>query len=101
MTAISNRQRAVSLLTIGIVCLVAATVLIVSGPVIAQEGTTTPAPEPQVIDGGSPLHPTFALLDHQGQNVLDSGGPVSAMQPCGASHDTAFITANSLHADVG
>lgn len=50
---------------------------------------------------GSPLHPTFPLLDAEGQNVLESGQPVSTMKTCGSCHDTAFITEHSFHADVG
>ncbi|MCB0044989.1 MAG: cytochrome b/b6 domain-containing protein [Caldilineaceae bacterium] len=49
----------------------------------------------------SPLHPTFPLLDAQGENVLDSGAPVSTMQTCGNCHDTAFIAEHSFHADAG
>lgn len=48
-----------------------------------------------------PLHPTFALLDSQGVNVLESGGPVSTMQTCGACHDTEFILQHSYHANLG
>jgi len=50
---------------------------------------------------GSPLHPTFPLLDESGENVLASGRPVSTMQTCGACHDTTFIAEHSFHADVG
>lgn len=46
---------------------------------------------------GSPLHPTFALLDNGGENVLDTGNPVSAMNTCGSCHDTAFIVSHSIH----
>lgn len=49
----------------------------------------------------SPLHPNFALLDAEGQNVLQSGKPVSTMQTCGQCHDTAFIESHSFHADLG
>ncbi len=49
----------------------------------------------------SPFHPTFPLLDEEGQNVLDSGNPVSTMETCGACHDTAFIAEHSFHTDVG
>lgn len=49
----------------------------------------------------SPLHPTFALLDYDGLNVLDSGGPLSTLQTCGQCHDTAFITSHSFHSDLG
>ena len=49
----------------------------------------------------SPLHPTFALLDEDGTNVLESGKPVSTMNTCGACHDAEFIVSHSFHADVG
>lgn len=49
----------------------------------------------------APLHPAFPLLDEQGENVLDSGGPVSPMRSCAGCHDTAFIAKHSFHADVG
>jgi thiosulfate reductase cytochrome b subunit len=49
----------------------------------------------------SPLHPTFPFLDADGQNVLESGQPVSTMETCGACHDTAFISEHSFHTDVG
>lgn len=49
----------------------------------------------------SPLHPTFALLDQNGENVLNSGGPVSTMQTCGQCHDTEFIAGHSFHSDDG
>ena len=49
----------------------------------------------------SPLHPSFALLDESGENVLESGKPLSTMQTCGACHDTAFIETHAFHADLG
>ncbi|MCX7754447.1 MAG: cytochrome b/b6 domain-containing protein [Anaerolineales bacterium] len=49
----------------------------------------------------SPLHPPFALLDSEGQNVLQSGRAISTMQTCGQCHDTAFIESHSFHADLG
>ena len=49
----------------------------------------------------SPIHPTFALLDSQGDNVLESGNPVSTMQTCGECHDTEFIASHSFHSSVG
>jgi thiosulfate reductase cytochrome b subunit len=49
----------------------------------------------------SPLHPVFALLDAQGENVLKTGSPVSTMQTCGACHDTQFIASHSFHVDLG
>ena len=50
---------------------------------------------------GSPLHPTFPLLDENGDHVLDSGQPVSTMKTCGTCHDTDFIEQHSFHAEVG
>ncbi len=49
----------------------------------------------------SPLHPTFPLLDKDGNNVLESGAPISPMQTCGQCHDTAFIESHSYHSQVG
>ena len=49
----------------------------------------------------SPMHPTFAMLDEQGENVLTSGQPVSSMKTCGQCHDTDFIAGHSYHADLG
>jgi thiosulfate reductase cytochrome b subunit len=49
----------------------------------------------------SPIHPTFALLDESGENVLTSGKAVSTLQTCGACHDTDFIEQHSYHADLG
>lgn len=48
-----------------------------------------------------PLHPTFPLLDEHGENVLDSGLPVSTMNTCGACHDAPFIASHSFHSDAG
>ena len=46
----------------------------------------------------SPIHPTFPLLDENGENVLESGGAVSTMKTCGECHDTEFIVEHSYHA---
>ncbi len=64
------------------------------GQVIAQRHQ--PAPQ-----AGSPMHPTFAFLDANGQNVLTSGQPVSTMQTCGQCHDTDYIASHSFHTDLG
>ncbi len=50
---------------------------------------------------GPPLHPNFALLDAEGNNVLDSGEPVSTMNSCGVCHDAEFIAGHSSHVDAG
>lgn len=49
----------------------------------------------------SPLHPTFAFLDANEVNVLESGQPVSTMKTCGVCHDTAYIEQHNFHADLG
>ncbi|NOY55231.1 MAG: hypothetical protein GXP34_04510 [Actinobacteria bacterium] len=49
----------------------------------------------------SPVHPRYELLDQNGRNVLDSGGPVSTMQTCGQCHDTEFIADHDFHSDQG
>ena len=49
----------------------------------------------------SPLHPTFALLDKYGENVLTSGNTFSTMKTCGQCHDTEFIQSHSFHSDLG
>ncbi|OQY47230.1 MAG: hypothetical protein B6242_05525 [Anaerolineaceae bacterium 4572_78] len=47
------------------------------------------------------IHPTFPLLDEHGNNVLESGQPVSTMNTCGGCHDTEYIESHSFHANVG
>ncbi len=49
----------------------------------------------------NPMHPTFALLDASGQNVRDSGQPISTMTTCGQCHDTDYIASHSFHSDLG
>ena len=60
-----------------------------------------PEPAPAPFGQASTLHPTFALLDANGENVLDTGNPVSTMQTCGQCHDTAFIQSHAFHSDLG
>ena len=55
------------------------------------------APEAQA----TMIHPQIALLDGEGQNVLESGEPVSTMNTCGQCHDTAYIASHSFHTDLG
>ena len=58
-------------------------------------------PEAAPAQQTQPLHPTFALLDQSGENVLQSGNPVSTMQTCGQCHDTEFIQGHAFHSDLG
>ena len=58
-------------------------------------------PEPAPAQQSRPLHPTFALLDKNGENVLTSGNPVSTMKTCGQCHDTEFIQSHAFHSDLG
>jgi thiosulfate reductase cytochrome b subunit len=79
------------LLLSGLVVLFAAAV----GGVVFAHGHAAPPAQP------SPIHPTFALLDESGANVLDANTLVSSMQTCGQCHDTAYIASHSFHADLG
>lgn len=72
--------------------LCAAAVLV---PRVLAHSTDVPAAQT------SPMHPTFALRDAAGRNVLDSQEPVSTGKTCGACHDTAYIAKHSFHADLG
>src|SRR5512139_2847107 len=58
-------------------------------------------PEAALAPQTQPLHPTFALLDASGENVLKSGNPLSTMQTCGQCHDTEFIQSHAFHSDLG
>lgn len=81
------------LLLLGITALTGALVTVV----FAQSQPETSAR----VETASPLHPTFALLDENGENVLTSGLPVSTMHTCGTCHDSTFIAQHSFHVDVG
>jgi len=63
--------------------------------------TVLAQPEPAPVAQPSSLHPTFAMLDTNGENVLDTGNPVSTMQTCGQCHDTKFIQSHAFHSDLG
>jgi len=48
------------------------------------------------------LHPEVPILDAQATPVIESGLPMSTMSSCGGDcHQTAYIMANSDHADAG
>jgi thiosulfate reductase cytochrome b subunit len=83
------------------ILLVSLTLLILSAGVFTYQGIAqakNPAKsQPQL----SPIHPTFPLLDENGDNVIESGGAVSTMNTCGACHDTNFIEQHSFHASLG
>jgi thiosulfate reductase cytochrome b subunit len=74
-------------------------ILAVFGGLIVQQGFAhlPPLSEAQA----SPIHPTFAFLDAEGKNVLESGAPISTMQTCGQCHNTTFIASHSFHTDLG
>ncbi len=71
--------------------------MLLTGMLLVVWGASAQEDEPT----GNSMHPTFPLLDENGNNVLDSGQPVSTMNTCGSCHDTAFIEKHSLHAQVG
>jgi hypothetical protein len=52
-----------------------ASVMVVQAGALTQSATPTPS--------ASTIHPQFAFLDEQGQNVLDNNQPVSTMKTCG------------------
>ena len=64
-------------------------------------GTVLASPEPAPAPQASALHPDFALLDSNGDNVLTSGNAVSTMQTCGQCHNTEFIQSHAFHSDLG
>ena len=68
---------------------------------IAQQTLAQDAPPVEPTPQGPPLHPTFALLDADGRNVLQSNEPISTMNTCGTCHDTEFIAEHSFHVDAG
>lgn len=80
------------LITLGL--FIAATAFFGINSVLAQ-------PEAALVEQASPLHPTFALLDQNGDNVLSTNLAVSTMQTCGQCHDTEFIQSHAFHSDLG
>jgi thiosulfate reductase cytochrome b subunit len=63
--------------------------------------TVLASPDSAPAQQASPLHPTFALLDSDGNNVLASNNAVSTMKTCGQCHDTEFIQSHAFHSDLG
>jgi len=47
------------------------------------------------------FHPEFPLMDKQGENVINSGKPLSTIKTCSACHDTDYIEAHSDHSNAG
>jgi thiosulfate reductase cytochrome b subunit len=76
--------------------------LIATGLLIALAAQQTLAATPSALEKqASAMHPTFALLDAEGNPALKTGEPLSTEKTCGVCHDTAFITTHSFHADLG
>ena len=79
--------------------------LIIAGLLIASLaigiGTVLAQPEPVPAPAASPLHPTFVILNTNGEYVLNAGGAISTMQTCGQCHDTNFIQQHAFHSDLG
>jgi thiosulfate reductase cytochrome b subunit len=90
-----NKLSLKKLLVAGIIAL-----LILAGAMVFAGRFAQARPSGQATETSS-LHPDFPLLDASGENVLESGAPVSTMQTCGACHDTAYIEGHSAHADLG
>ena len=75
--------------------------LIVLGTVLLTRGVVWASPGQEKTQQASPLHPSFPFLDEEGNNVLDTGNPISTMNTCGACHDSNFIADHSYHVSVG
>ncbi len=75
--------------------------LIILGAVLLTQGVVWASPGQEKTEQASPLHPSFPFLDEAGDNVLETGNPISTMNTCGACHDTAFIADHSYHVSVG
>lgn len=88
-----HQRLKLGLTLLGLAGLLIGLFLTISRPAAAQEGDD--------LERIPALHPTFPLLDQDGNNVLDSGNPISTMQTCGSCHDAEFIAGHSSHADVG
>ncbi len=71
------------------------------GAIPPEEVQNLVNPVPPAPPSGSTMHPTYALLDGQGTNVLSSGNPVSTLKTCGQCHDASFIVEHNYHAAVG
>jgi thiosulfate reductase cytochrome b subunit len=80
-----------------------ALVLVILGGIVSVQarGAAPGADSEKIVGQGSPIHPTFELLDNAGVNVLESGKGVSTMLTCGQCHDTDFIVQHSFHSDLG
>lgn len=87
-----NRRRTTLLIGAGLLALVAG---IWTVDQVAARRSARPAAQV------SPIHPVFALLDAEGNNVLDSNAAVSLHNTCGTCHDTTFIETHSFHTDLG
>ncbi len=75
--------------------------LIILGSVFLTQGVVWASPGQEKTEQASPLHPSFPFLDEAGNNVLETGNPISTMNTCGACHDTTFIADHSYHVSVG
>jgi hypothetical protein len=97
----SLRSRSSSTHWLAAIGLLLALLLVVAGTAAAQEPVAEELPAEKPVVQQPSFHPTFALLDKEGENVLETGEPVSTIQTCGACHDAEFIEQHSFHADVG
>ncbi|NKQ35980.1 MAG: hypothetical protein HF973_10255, partial [Chloroflexi bacterium] len=95
-----HTQPKLIIVLLGVLFLLAGLFLFAGQTAAAQEGEE-PDPEPAVAPVTNSLHPTFPLLDEDGNHVLETGKPVSTMQTCSGCHDAEFIAGHSFHADVG
>lgn len=90
-------RRTITLLTI-----IALTVMALASIVLAQgPAPYLPPTSTENVNPGPIAHPVFPILDEAGNNVLDTGNPMSTIKTCGSCHDAEFIATHSFHADMG
>ena len=77
------------------------TLLIVSFGLALGWDYASASPPLKPLQQPSILHPSFPMLDVDGENVLVSGNPISTLNTCGSCHNTDFISNHSFHTDVG
>ncbi|MEZ5064240.1 MAG: cytochrome b/b6 domain-containing protein [bacterium] len=80
--------------------LATATILSAGVAFVIGAGASEPHATAHADDPARTIHPTFPLLDRNGEHVLDSGAGVSPTATCGQCHDTAFIAEHDLHAKI-
>ncbi|HFE67482.1 MAG TPA: hypothetical protein ENJ93_09500, partial [Chloroflexi bacterium] len=85
-----HTQPKLIIVLLGVLFLLAGLFLFAGQTAVAQEGDE-PEPEPTAAPPVNSLHPVFPLLDEDGNQVQETGKPVSTMETCSGCHDAEFI----------